>query len=126
MERQVGDVLKQIYNKIVNKGGLFERTGKLHEYIPKPPKNNFLTFNEVLQIKSGKIDHMYVILPPFRINTYRLDGNDRAYFPENSQCGIFTYMNKYAVTGPFHDLYWKVSPELLKFLELEYKIISKK
>ena len=126
MERQVGDVLKQIYSKIVNKGGLFERTGKLHEYIPKPPRNNFLTFDEVLQIKSGKIDHIHIVLPPYRICTYRLDGNNKIYFPDKSRSGIFNSMNKYAVTSPEYDVYWKVSPELLKFLEYEYREISKK
>ena len=127
IERQVGDVLKQIYSKIVNKGGLFDRTGKLHEYTPKPTNEHFLTFADVLQIKSGKIDHIHIVLPPYRICTYRLDGNNKIYFPDSRpRSGIFHYMNKYAVTSPEYDVYWKVSPELLKFLEYEYREISKK
>ena len=53
--------MKQIYGKIVLKGGLLDRTGKLHEYIPKPSSKHFLTFEDVLRIKSGKIDHMYIV-----------------------------------------------------------------
>jgi len=126
IERKVGDVLKQIYGKIVNKGGLFDRTGKLHEYIPKPTNDHFLTFEEILQIKSGEIDHMYVVLPPFRTCTYRINKNDTTYFPDKSRSGIFRYMNKYAVTGKQNDIYWKVSPGLLNFLEYEYRYISRK
>ena len=126
IERQVGDVLKQIYGKIVHRGGLFEKTGKIREHMPKPSNEHFLTFEDVLQIKSGKIDHMHIVLPSYRICTYRLDGNDRAYFPDKSRSGVFRYMNKYAVTGPECDIYWKVSPELLKFLEYEYREIYRK
>ena len=126
IERQVSELMKNIYSKIVNKGGLFERTGKLHEHMPKPPNKHFLTFDEVLRIKSGKIDHMYIVLPPYKTCTYRLDNNDKGYFPHKFRNGVFTYMNKYAVTGPESDIYWKVSPELLKFLESEYRVISKK
>ncbi len=113
IEHRVGDVLKQIYGKIVHRGGLFERTGKLREYTPKPSNEHFLTFEDVLQIKSGKIDHMHIVLPPYRICTYRLDGNDRAYFPDKSRRGVFRYMNKCDVTGPECHIYCKVSTELL-------------
>lgn len=126
LERKVGYVMKQIYGKIVLKGGLLDRTGKLHEYIPKPSSKHFLTFEDVLRIKSGKIDHMYIVLPPRHICTYRLDKYDKVYLPENSRSGVFRSMNKYAVTGSDSDIYWKVSPELLEFLESEHRIISKK
>lgn len=123
IERQVGNILKQIYGKIVHRGGLFEKTGKIREHIPKPSNEHFLTFEDVLQIKSGKINHMHIVLPPHRICTYRLERNDKVYFPDKSISGVFRYMNKYAVTGPGYDIYWKVSPELLKFLDNEYYLL---
>ena len=120
MERQIGNILKGIYGNVVNKGGLFEKTNKISVHLPKPTNDHFLTFEDVLKIKSGKIDYIHVVLPPYRTCVYKLEGNDKAYFPGNSRSGVFHYMNKYAATGPNSDFYWKVSPELLKFLDNEY------